>query len=167
MNTSKSYFIFNTRDGYYLVESKDVENVPKPRELVRRANAVEVLREYAEKEGIVFATDKARKRTKHTQETKDKISAAVKANHGHKNGLTESHRLKIKKSRTGQNRGTDNNFWNKKHSYATKLKMSKSRLARGKYKYICNPQGYTAIPENEPVPEGYQLGKFYDPYKPN
>ena len=32
---SKSYFIFNTRDGYYLVESKDVESVPKPRELVR------------------------------------------------------------------------------------------------------------------------------------
>lgn len=164
---SKSYFIFNTKEGYYLVESKDVEKVPKPRELVRRANAVEVLREYAEKEGIVFATDKARKRSKHTQETKDKISAAVKANHGHKNGLKESHRLKIKKSRTGQNRGTDNNFWNKKHSYTTKMKMSKARLARGKYKYICNPQGYTAIPENDPVPEGYQLGKFYDPYKPD
>lgn len=163
---SKSYFIFNTRDGYYLVESKDVENVPKPRELVRRANAVEVLREYAEKEGIVFATDKARKRSKHTQETKDKISAAVKANHGHKDGLKESHRLKIKKSRTGQNRGTDNNFWNKKHSYATKLKMSKSRLARGKYKYICAPGGkLSSIPENAPVPEGWQLGRFYDPYR--
>ena len=163
---SKSYFIFNTRDGYYLVESKDVDKVPKPRELVRRANAVEVLREYAEKEGIEFATDKARKRSKHTQETKEKISAAVKANHGHKDGLKESHRLKIKKSRTGQNRGEDNNFHGKKHSYATKLKMSKSRLARGKYKYICNADGYTSIPENDPVPEGYQLGVYYDPYKP-
>ncbi len=55
----KSYFIFSTRDGYYIVESKDVDKIPKPRELVRRANAVEVLREYAEKEGIVFAVDKA------------------------------------------------------------------------------------------------------------
>jgi len=161
----KSYFIFNTREGYHLVESKDVENLPKPRELVRRANAVEVLREYAEKEGIEFAVDKARKRTKHTQETKDKISAAVKANHGHKDGLKESHRLKIKKSRTGQNRGIDNNFYGKKHTLSTKMKMSESRLARGKYKYICNPDGYTSIPENDPVPEGYQLGTIYDPYR--
>ena len=166
MSTSKSYFIFNTRDGYCLVEAKDVDKLPKPRELIRRATAVEVLREYAEKEGIEFAVDKARKRSKHTEETKKKISEAVKANHGHKNGLKESHRLKIKKSRTGQNRGEDNNFYGKKHSYATKLKMSKSRLARGKYKYICNADGYTAIPENDPVPEGYQLGTIYDPYKP-
>lgn len=161
----KSYFIFNTREGYHLVESKDVENLPKPRELIRRANAVEVLREYAEKEGIEFAVDKARKRTKHTQETKDKISAAVRANHGHKNGLKESHRLKIKKSRSGQNRGIDNNFYGKKHTLSTKMKMSESRLARGKYKYICNPDGYTSIPENDPVPEGYQLGTIYDPYR--
>ena len=167
MSTSKSYFIFNTRDGYCLVEAKDVDKLPKPRELIRRATAVEVLREYAEKEGIEFAVDKARKRSKHTEETKKKISEAVKANHGHKNGLKESHRLKIKKSRTGQNRGEDNNFYGKKHSYATKLKMSKSRLARGKYKYICNADGYTAIPENDPVPEGYQLGTIYDPYKPS
>jgi len=162
---SKVYFIFNTREGYHLVESKDVDKIPKPRELVRRAAAVEVLREYAEKEGIEFTVDKARKRTKHTQETKDKISAAVKANHGHKDGLKESHRLKIKKSRTGQNRGIDNNFYGKKHTLSTKMKMSESRLARGKYKYICNPDGYTSIPENDPVPEGYQLGTIYDPYR--
>lgn len=161
----KSYFIFNTKEGYHLVESKDVDKLPKPRELIRRANAVEVLREYAEKEGIEFAVDKARKRTKHTQETKDKISAAVTANHGHKDGLKESHRLKIKKSRTGQNRGIDNNFYGKKHTLSTKMKMSESRLARGKYKYICNRDGYTSIPENDPVPEGYQLGIIYDPYR--
>jgi len=162
----KSYFIFNTKDGYYLVESKDVENVPKPRELIRRANAVEVLREYAEQQGIEFAKDKARKRTKHTAETKRKISEKIKANHGHKNGLKETHRLKIKKSRTGQNVGTDNNMWGRKHSYRTKLKMSKARLARGKYKYICAPGGrLTAIPESQPIPDGWQLGKVYDPYK--
>jgi hypothetical protein len=45
------------------------------------------------------------------------------------------------------------------------MKMSESRLARGKYKYICNPDGYTSIPENDPVPEGYQLGTIYDPYR--
>jgi len=164
----KSYFIFNTRDGYCLVEAKDVDKLPKPRELIRRATAVEVLREYAEKEGIVFAVDKARKRSNHSAETRRKISEKVKANHGHKNGLKESHRLKIKKSRTGQARGTDNNMWGRKHSYTTKLKMSAKRLARGKYKYICAPGGkLTAIPENAPVPEGWQLGKIFDPYKPN
>ena len=162
----KSYFIFKTRDGYCLVESKDVINLPKPRELIRRANAVEVLREYAEQQGIEFAVDKARKRSKHTEETKRKISEKVKANHGHKNGLKETHRLRIKKSRTGQNVGTDNNMWGRKHSYTTKKKMSAKRLARGKYKYICAPGGkVTSIPENAPVPEGWQLGKFYDPYK--
>ena len=67
---NKSYFLFKTKEGHYIVENKDVHKVPKPRELVRRAAAVEVLREYAEKEGIVFAVDKARKRSKHTQETK-------------------------------------------------------------------------------------------------
>lgn len=163
----KSYFIFNTRDGYCLVEAKDVDKLPKPRELIRRATAVEVLREYAEKEGIEFAVDKARKRSKHTQETKDKISKSLKAIGINKDGLPEEQRLKIKKSRTGQNRGEDNNFYGKKHSYVSKQKISKARKARGKYKYICNPEGYTSIPENDPVPEGYQLGTIYDPYKPN
>jgi hypothetical protein len=162
---SRVYFIFNTREGYFLVEAKDVENVPKPRELVRRAAAVEVLREYAEKEGIEFATDKARKRTKHTQETKDKISAAVKANHGHKDGLKEEHIEKIVKHHTGKYRGSDNNMWGKKHKLSTRLKMSEKRRARGKYKNICNPNGWTSIPENDPVPEGYQLGTIYDPYR--
>ena len=70
---NKVYFIFNTKDGYYLVESKDVDKIPKPRELIRRAVAVEVLREFAAKQGIVFSVDKARARTKHTEETKRKI----------------------------------------------------------------------------------------------
>ena len=163
---SKVYFIFNTKEGHFLVESKDVDKVPKPRELIRRAAAVEVLREYAEKVGIEFAVDKARKRTKHTAETKKKISDAVKANHGHKNGISEEHRQKIKKHHTGKYRGEDNNMYGLKHRYSTKLKMSEKRRARGKYKYICNPDGYTAIPENDPIPEGWQPGRFYDPYRP-
>ena len=162
----KVYFIFSTKDGYHLVESKDVDKIPKPRELVRRAAAVEVLREYAEKEGIVFAVDKARKRSKHTQETKDKISVGVKANHPHKNGLSEKHKNNIRKYAKGKYVGTDNNMWGRKQKLSTKLKISEKRKARGKYKYICNAQGYTSIPENEPLPEGYQLGTIYDPYRP-
>lgn len=168
MSTSKSYFIFNTRDGYCLVEAKDVDKLPKPRELIRRATAVEVLREYAEKEGIVFAVDKARQRSKHTQETKDKISAGIKANHGHKNGISEEHRKKIVKHHTGKYRGTDNNMWGKKHKYSTKQKMSEKRLARGPYKYICAEGGkVTSIPADDPIPEGWQAGRYYDPYRPS
>ena len=44
--------------------------------MIRRAVAVEVLREFAAKEGIVFSVDKARIRTKHTEETKRKIGEA-------------------------------------------------------------------------------------------
>lgn len=161
----KSYFIFNTREGYYLVDNKGVDKVPKPRELIRKANAVEVLREFAEKQGIEFAVDKARKRTKHTQETKDKISAGVKRNPPHQNGISEEHRQKIIKAKRGKFRGENNNMYGKKHKYETKLKMSEKRRARGKYKQICNPYGYTLIPENDPIPEGYQPGKVYDPYR--
>lgn len=162
----KSYFLFNTREGHYLVESKHVEYVPKPRELIRRANTVEVLREYAEKEGIVFVVDKARKRSKHTQETKDKISASMKANHPHKDGISEEHRQSIIKHHTGKYRGEDNNMYGRKQKLSTKLKMSAKRRARGKYRYVCYPGGYTSIPENDPVPDGYQLGTKYDPYRP-
>ena len=162
----KSYFIFHTNEGYYLVDNKGVDKVPKPRELVRKANAVEVLREYAEKQGIEFAVDKARKRTKHTQETKDKISAGVKKNPPHQNGISEEHRQKIIKAKTGKFRGENNNMYGRKHKYETKLKMSEKRRARGKYKYICNAQHTTLIPENDSIPEGYQPGRYYDPYKP-
>jgi len=163
----KSYFIFNTSTGYYLVESKDVDKIPKPRELIRRASAVEVLREFAAKEGIVFSVDKARARSKHTEETKRKISEGVKEAHPNKDGLTEEHKKKISKNHTGKYRGSNNNMWEKKHRYTTKQKMSQKRRQRVPYKYICGPNGkITSIPHTDPVPDGWQLGRIYDMYRP-
>lgn len=163
---SKSYFIFNTTTGYYLVESKDVDKIPKPRELIRRAVAVEVLREFAAKQGIVFSVDKARARTKHTEETKRKIGEGVKEAHPHKDGLTEDHKKKISKNHTGKYRGEDNNMYGRKQKLTTKLKMSQKRRQRVPYKYICGPNGkVTSIPHTDPVPDGYQLGTKYDPYR--
>ena len=147
------------------MDNKGVDKVPKPRELIRKANAVEVLREFAEKQGIEFAVDKARKRTKHTQETKDKISAGVKRNPPHQDGISEEHRLNIVKAKAGKFRGENNNMYGRKHKYETKLKMSEKRRARGKYKYICSPTHVTTIPEHQPIPEGYQIGRIYDPYR--
>lgn len=164
---NKVYFIFNTKDGYYLVESKDVDKIPKPRELIRRASAVEVLREFAAKEGIVFSVDKARARSKHTEETKRKISASMKENHPHVNGISEEHRQNIIKHCAGKYRGEDNNMYGRKHKLTTKLKMSQKRRQRVPYKYICGPNGkVTSIPHTDPVPDGYQLGTKYDPYRP-
>jgi len=162
----KSYFLFNTREGHYLVESKHVETVPKPRELIRRAATVDVLREYIEKQGIELAKDKARKKSKHTQETKDKISASLKANHPHKNGLSEKHINSIKKYAKNRYNGENNNMYGRKQKLSTRLKISEKRRSRGKYKYICNPHGYTAIPVDQPIPEGWQRGTIYDPYRP-
>ena len=35
---NKSYFLFKTNEGHYLVENKDVQTVPKPREMLTRAS---------------------------------------------------------------------------------------------------------------------------------
>ena len=166
MNTSKSYFIFNTRDGYYLVESKDVESVPKPRELVRRAATVEAVRDYAAKNRIEIDIDKARAKSKHTEETKLKIGASVKANHGHKDGLTEEHKSKIKKTMTGTRQDYMNPMHGRRHKESTRQKMHEAWKRRVRKRWICGPEGAFLVPKHEPLPEGYQLGMKYDPYRP-
>ena len=95
---NKSYFLFKTNEGHYIVGNKDVHKVPKPREMLTRAATVEAVRDYAAKNRIEVDIDKARAKSKHTEETKLKIGASVKANHGHKNALTEHHKAKIKKT---------------------------------------------------------------------
>jgi hypothetical protein len=166
MNTSKSYFIFNTRDGYYLVESKDVESVPKPRELVRRAATVEAVRDYAAKNRIEIDIDKARAKSKHTEETKLKIGASVKANHGHKDGLTEEHKSKIKKTMTGTRQDYMNPMHGRRHKESTRQKMHEAWKKRVRKRWICGPEGAFLVPKHEPLPEGYQLGMKYDKYRP-
>ena len=166
MNTSKSYFIFNTRDGYYLVESKDVESVPKPRELVRRAATVEAVRDYAAKNRIEIDIDKARAKSKHAEETKLKIGASVKANHGHKDGLTEEHKSKIKKTMTGTRQDYMNPMHGRRHKESTRQKMHEAWKKRVRKRWICGPEGAFLVPKHEPLPEGYQLGMKYDKYRP-
>lgn len=163
---NKSYFLFKTNEGYYLVENKDVHKVPKPREMITRAATVESVREYAEKNKIEIYKDKARKKTKHTEETKLKIGAGVKANHGHKNGLTEQHKAKIKKTMTGTRQDYMNPMHGRKHKKSTRQKMHEAWLKRERKKWICGPNGRLLVPKSQPLPEGWQNGMYYDPYRP-
>ena len=165
---NKIFFIFNTKDGYHLVESKDVESIPKPRELIRRATAVEVLREFADEEGITFTVDKARKRSKHTAETKKKIGDSVRANQTRtKNGISEEHRQNIIKHHTGKYRGENNNMYGKQHRYTTKLKMAEAARNREPYRYISNKYCTLQVDKADALPTGWQEGKTYDPYLPD
>ena len=163
---NKSYFLFKTNEGHYIVENKDVQKVPKPREMLTRAATVEAVREYAAKNRIEIDIDKARAKSKHTEETKLKIGAGVKANHGHKNGLTESHKAKIKKTMTGTREDYMNPMHGRKHKDSTRQKMHEAWKKRVRKRWICGPEGAILVPKHEPLPEGYQLGMKYDKYRP-
>jgi hypothetical protein len=164
---NKSYFLFKTNEGHYIVESKDVQKVPKPREMITRAATVEAVREYTAKNNIEVEFDKARAKSKHTEETKLKIGASVKANHGHKNGLTEKHKAKIKKTMTGTRQDYMNPMHGRKHKESTRQKMHEAWLKRERKCWICGPNGRLLIPKSQPLPEGWQYGMYYDPYRPD
>ena len=96
-----------------------------------------------------------------TEETKLKIGASVKANHGHKDGLKESHKDKIKKTMTGTRLGSDNPMHGRTHCEITKQKMREAWKKRERKKWICNEEGALLVPKKDPLPEGYQLGMTY------
>lgn len=163
---NKSYFLFKTNEGHYIVENKDVPKVPKPREMVYRSANVETVRDYAEKNSIELDFDKARARSKHTEETKLKIGAGVKANHGHKDGLTEQHKDNIKRTMTGTRQDYMNPMYGRKHKESTRQKMHEAWKKRVRKRWICGPEGAFLVPKEQPLPEGWQLGMKYDKYRP-
>lgn len=166
---SKSYFLFKTNEGHYIVENKDVQKVPKPREMLIRAATVEAVREYATKMKIDITHDTARERTrKHTEEGRQRIrEAKLGENHpAVQRGRSQEFRDKVSKTMKGTRQGEKNPMYGHKHRDSTRQKMSEARRKRGKYKYICGPEGVTTIPEHEPIPEGWVAGAKYDPYKP-
>jgi len=164
------FFIFKHRDEYFIVDNTKVDTVPKPREMILRGSNVEQIRKAAAKMKIEITHDTARARTrKHTEEGRKRIAEA-KMGDKHPariNGRSQEFRDKVSKTMAGTRRGENNPMYGHKHRDSTRQKMSEKRRARGKYKWICSPDGPTKIPEHEPVPDGYQLGMFYDPYKPD
>lgn len=170
INTSpRIFFLFKTPGPiYHIVEAKDVQNIPKPRELIRRATSPIVIREFAKKEGIEIYSDTARKEWKLSKETRAKMSEAKKGeNHPHKDGISEKHRQSIIKALKGKRGGENNNMHGRRQSAETRKKMSLAWLFRVPQKWITRYDGKTTkIPKTQKCPHGWQLGRFYDKYKP-
>ena len=93
--------------------------------------------------------------------TKEKISKGVSANHGHRNGLKESHKARIKQTMKDTRVGSDNPMHGRKHKESTIQKMKEAWKKRERKKWICNEERSLLVPEKDPLPEGYQLGKIY------
>lgn len=96
-----------------------------------------------------------------SEETKLKIGEGVKANHGHKDGLKESHKSKIKKTMAGTRIGSKNPMHGRKQKESTKQKMREAWKTRERKKWICNEDGALLVPKKDPLPEGYQFGMIY------
>lgn len=164
------FFIFQCHDGLYIVDSNHVQDVPKPRELVRRVSTVEQCREIAEKMGLPIVSDTARARTrKHTEEGRQRIrEAKLGDNHPHKDGLTDEHKERISKSMRGTRKGENNPMYGRKHKVSTREKMHEAWITRERRRWVCSPEGKaTTIPISQETPEGWQEGMFYDKYKPD
>lgn len=164
------FFLFQCRDGLYIVDSNHVQDVPKPRELIRRVSTVEQCREIAEQIGLPIVSDTARKRTrKHTEEGRQRIrEAKLGDKHPHKDGLKDEHKERISKTMQGTRGGENNPMYGRRHRVSTREKMHEAWIKRERRYWVCDPNGKaTTIPKSQPLPEGWQRGRFFDPYKPD
>ena len=163
------FFLFQHKNNLYIVDNTKVQDVPKPRELIRRASTIEQIREIASTMNMEIASDTARERTrKHTEEGRKRIAEA-KMGDKHPariHGQSDDNRRKISETMTGTRQGENNPMHGRKHSLETRAKMSEKRRLRGKSKLICGPEGVKKIPIDEPIPEGWHRGTKYDPYRP-
>jgi len=163
------FFIFQHKDKLYIVDNTKVDSVPKPREMIRRASTIEQIREIAASMNMEIANDTARERTrKHTEEGRKRIAEA-KMGDKHPariHGRSQEFRDKVSKTMKGTRRGANNPMYGRKHKDSTRQKIHDALVNREKLYWICSPSGRTKIPISQPLPEGWQYGMYYDPYKP-
>jgi hypothetical protein len=171
MSKASLFFLFNHKDTLYIVDNNHVQDVPKPRELIRRFSTIEQIREHALHLGLPVVNDTARERTKHhTPEGLERIrQAKLGKNHpAVKNGRSPEFREKVSKTMTNTRGGENNPMYGKEHSKDTRIKMSYASNFKEKRRWCVSPDNIsTTIPVSEPLPEGYQWGRFYDKYKPD
>ena len=165
------FFLFNHNDELYIVDNKHVQDVPKPRELVRRFSQIELIRDHALYTGLPIAMDSARERTrKHTPEGRERIRQA-KLGDKHPariHGRSEESKRKTSLTMTGTRRGENNPMWGRKHNKKTRIKMHEAAFNRERRRWCVSPEGKTTtIPVSEPLPKNWQWGRFYDPYRPD
>mgnify|MGYP006080460729 FL=1 len=165
------FFLFNHGGELYIVDNNHVQNVPKPRELIRRFSQIEAIRDHALHLGLPIVKDSARERTKkHTAEGIERIrQAKLGDNHPSRiHGVSPEHREKTSRTMTGTRRGENNPMWRRSHTKETRIKMSEAAVFKERRRWVVSPEGNTTtIPVSEPRPEGWQWGRFYDPYKPD
>ena len=164
-------FLFNHGGELYIVDNTKIDDVPKPRELLFRASQIEIIRERALYMSQPVVMDSARKRTaKHSPEGLERIrEAKLGSNHpAVKNGRDTDFKQKVSNTMRGTRIGENNPMWGRRHSKETRQKMHEAAMHKERRRWVCSPEGRTTtIPISEPLPEGYQWGRFYDPYKPD
>ena len=165
------FFLFIHNNEIYITDSDHVQDVPKPRELVRRFSTIEQIRDHALYLGLPIKSDTARERTKHhTPEGIERIrEAKLGDNHpAVQNGRGAEFREKVSRTMTGTRGGENNPMWGRRHTKETRQKMHQAAALKERRRWCCSPDGVsTTIPVSEPLPEGWQWGRFYDKYRPD
>ena len=147
MSKASLFFLFNHKNTLYIVDNTQVQDVPKPRELIRRFSTIEQIRQHALHLGLEIANDTARERTKH--HTPEGIE-------------------RIRLAKLGDNHPANNPMYGKAHRKETRIKMSQASFFKERRRWCVSPeQVTTTIPVSEPLPEGWQWGRFYDKYRPD
>lgn len=171
MARATRFFAFKTKDEFWIVDENNLQDVPKPREMLIKYSTVEAVRDYVITQNKTDQpiVDRVRDRTGwHTPEGRERIrDAKLGKNNPNSNGLTDEHRKNISKTMTGTRRGEFNPMYGRKHSPETIAKIRQKAFERPKRKWCVEPNGKNhLINEGSELPEGWQWGRFYDPYKP-
>lgn len=171
MERTSRFFLFKTQKEFWIVDEKTIQDVPKPREMLIKNSQVESVRDYCitqNKQNLPIV-DRCRDRTSwHTPEGRERIrQAKLGDKHPHKGGLQEEHREKISKTMTGTRRGEYNPMYGRRHSPETIRKIRQKAYERPKRRWCVEPSGKKhLVPLNYDLPEGWQWGRTYDPYRP-
>jgi len=165
------FFLFNHGGELYIVDNTKIDDVPKPRELIFRASQIEIIRERALYMSQPIVMDSARKRTaKHSPEGIERIREAKLGNNHPAvvNGRSPDFRDKVSRTMRGTRIGENNPMYGRRHTKETRQKMHEAAMQKERRRWVCSPDGVTTtIPVSEPKPEGWQWGRFYDPYRPD
>tara|TARA_A100001011_G_scaffold48660_1_gene46342 strand:+ start:83 stop:601 length:519 start_codon:yes stop_codon:yes gene_type:complete len=171
MNRSTRFFLFQSRNEYWIVDENTLQQVPKPREMIIKKTSVESIRDYVitlNRENLPIV-DKCRDRTEwHTPEGRERIrQAKVGYRNPHSDGLTNEHRQKISETMTGTRRGEFNPMYGRKHTTESIQKIRAKAYERPKMRWCVEPSGKChLIPISDELPEEWQWGRFYDKYRP-
>lgn len=172
MSRASRFFLFQTRNEYWIVDEKSLQDVPKPRELIIKQSSVESIRDYAitaNKQSLPIV-DRCRDRTAwHTPEGRERIrQAKLGENHpAVKNGRSQEFRDKVSNTMKGTRRGEFNPMYGRKHSDETIRKIRKSAYERPKRRWCVEPNGKLHLVELDfSLPEDWQWGRNFDPYRP-